>query len=206
LLITRLSNVHQVTVRPTSSIREFVGRHDSNQIGRKLKVDAVLEGTVRTTPDRVRVTVQLLDIHQQRPIWADRFDEKRADLFAIEDNISERVADAVTVRLTPDEKTLLAKRYTTNPEAYELYIQGRYHLNIGGSGRYYKDDFERALDFFQKAVDKDPHYAAAWAGIAEALTLGSNFHGRYPKFKPSIALPQAEAAAYKALDLDSSLP
>jgi TolB-like protein/DNA-binding winged helix-turn-helix (wHTH) protein/tetratricopeptide (TPR) repeat protein len=202
LLITRLSNVRQVVVRPTSAIREFAGRGgDWPEIGRQLKVDAVLEGSIRTSPDRVRVTVQLLNVREQKPIWAERFDEKRADMFAIEDNISARVAEALTVRLTPNEKMLLAKRYTANPEAYRLYVQGRYQLQRSGSGRYDNDGFDKARDFLEKAVEKDPSFAAAWASLAHTYSVGSHY-GRFPA---STALPKAEAAALKALQLDDSL-
>jgi len=201
LLITRLTNVRQVIVRPTSAIREFAGhRGDSPEIGRKLNVDAVLEGSIRTTPERIRVTVQLLNVHEREPIWADHFDVKRADMFAIEDNISERVADALAVRLTPNEKKLLAKRYTANPEAYALYIQGRYQndqvrRSLASFGR------ERAADLLKKAVEKDPSYALAWAALAGAYA-GSAWFG---ETGPRIAYPKAQAAAERALQLDNSL-
>src|SRR5438034_1146746 len=102
VMITRLSNVHHLIVRPTSAVREFAERPgDSREIGRRLKVDAVLEGSIRTSPDRIRVTVQLLSIREQRTIWADQFDAQRAQIFAIEDSISARVADALMVRISP---------------------------------------------------------------------------------------------------------
>ncbi len=120
MLITRLSNVRRLVVRPTSAIRDFAGRHgDSRRIGHKLKVDAVLEGSIRTSPQRIRVTVQLLNVREQKTIWADQFDEKRAEIFAIEDDISARLADALMVRLTPNEKSLLAKATSMN----KLYIR-----------------------------------------------------------------------------------
>jgi TolB-like protein/DNA-binding winged helix-turn-helix (wHTH) protein/tetratricopeptide (TPR) repeat protein len=206
LLITRLSNVHELTVRPTSSIRDYKGPHlDSRQIGRDLKVDALLEGSVRASTDRVRVTVQLLDVRQQKPIWADSFDEKRAEMFSIEDNISSRVAKALMVQVTPGEKTLLAKRYTANAEAYELYIQGRYRLHQAGSagtGRSVRHTSQEAAhDFFQKAVDKDPQYALAWAGLAQTY-VNMGWFGQLP---PATAYPKAETAALKALQLDDKL-
>ena len=202
LLITRLSNVHQIIVRPTSAIREFAGHHggELTSIGRKLQVDAVLEGSIRTSPDRVRVTVQLLNVGDQKPIWADHFDEKRTEMFSIEDNVSARVAEALTQRLTPTEKSLLSKKYTENPEAYELYIEGRSQLEQIRRGT---NEFtrENALRLYEKAVQVDPSFALAWAGLAGTYN-GSAYFGELP---PQVAYPKAETAIQKALQLDESL-
>ena len=201
LVITRLSNVRQLIVRPTSAIREYAGQHvDSREAGQKLKVDAVLEGSIRTTPDRVRVTVQLLNVREQKPIWADQFDEKRSEMFVLEDNISARVAEALMMRLTPNEKSLLAKRYTANPQAYELYMQGRYELERerreGQFGHRMK-----AVQLFEEAAAKDPAYALAWAGVAQAYA-----NNQLATIMPlSVAFGKAEAAARKALQLDPEL-
>jgi len=200
LLITRLSNVRHLVVRPTSAVREFEDRRgDSQQIGRKLKVDAVLEGSIRTSADRIRVTVQLLNIREQRPIWAEQFDEKRAQMFAIEDKISARVADALTVRLSPSERIRLGKRYTADSEAYELYLQGRYHLQRAIEGE--TGERKAAVDFFSQAVKKDPSYALAWAGLAH----GYGGLGVFNQMSPRSAWPNANAAALKALQCDSDL-
>lgn len=200
LLITRLTNIHQLVIRPTSAIRAYVGRRvDSQDAGMALQVDAVVEGSIRTTADHVRVTVQLLDVHKQKPIWADSFDEKRADMFAIEDKISERVADALITHLTPNERTLLGKRYTADPEAYELYIRARYldeqMLREGGTPH---DD---PIRLFQKAVDRDPSYALAWAALAEAYAR----QGAFDRLPPHFAFQNARAAVDRALQLDDQL-
>lgn len=200
LLITRLSNVRHVIVRPTSAVRDYAGRHvDSREAGRKLKVDAVVEGSIRTTADRVRVTVQLLDVRDPKPVWAQSFDSKRSDLFSIEDGISARVADALTTRLTPDEKTLLSKRYTTDPQAYDLYVQGRYQLERAREGE--ADGRRKAIELFEKALAKDPSYALAWAGYAHANV------GMVARLQiaPEVAFPKAEIAAARALRIDPQL-
>ena len=205
LLITRLSNVQQLTVRPTSAIRDYRGPHiDTRQAGRDLKVDALLEGSIRTSPDRVRVTVQLLNVDEQKPIWAETFDTKRAEMFSIEDNISERVAKALMVQVTSKEQTLLSKRYTTNPEAYELYVQGRYRLRQSNGATAWatrQTANEAALAFFKKALQVDPRYALAWAGMAQAH-INMTWYGRVP---PAVAWPPAEAAAMRAMQLDDNL-
>ena len=200
LLITRLSNLHHLVVRPTSAVREFEYRRgDSQQIGRKLKVDAVLEGSIRTSADHIRVTVQLLNIREQRPIWAEQFDEKRAQMFTIEDKISARVADALTVRLSPNERIRLGKRYTADSEAYELYLQGRYHLQRAIEGE--AGERRTAVDFFSRATKRDPAYALAWAGLAH----GYAGLGVYNQMPPRLAWPNAQTAAQKALQCDNDL-
>jgi TolB-like protein/DNA-binding winged helix-turn-helix (wHTH) protein/Tfp pilus assembly protein PilF len=201
LLITRLSNVRHLTVRPTSAIREYAGQHaDSRDAGHKLKVDGVLEGSIRTTPDRVRVTVQLLNVHQQKPIWAEQFDQKRSEMFALEDDISARVAEALMMRLTPNEKGLLAKRYTANPDAYDLYMQGRYELERSVREGVLEHRL-KAAQLFEQAASKDPSYALAWAGVAQAYAI-AQAQQRVPL---RIAFEKATAAARKALQLDPDL-
>ena len=201
LVITRLSNVRHLVVRPTSAIREYAGQHaESRDAGRKLKVDAVLEGSIRTTPDRVRVTVQLLDVHEQKPIWADHFDQKRSEMFALEDDISARVAEALMMRLTPNERSLLAKRYTANPEAYDLYMQGRYELERERREGQFEHRM-KAAQLFEQAASKDPAYALAWAGVAQAYATNQS-SGRMPL---RVAFDKAEAATRKALQLDPEL-
>src|SRR2546428_1645310 len=205
LLITRLTNVRQLVIRPTSAIREYAGRQiDSREAGRKLKVDAVLEGSIRTTSDRVRVTVQLLNVHEQKPIWADQFDQKRTEMFALEDDISARVAEALMMRLTPNEKSQLAKRYTENAEAYELYTQGRYELERQRrEGRF--EHRKRAAELFEKAARIDPTYALAWAGVAQVYATQGEITVRHTGVPPRVAFEKAEAAVRKALQLDPDL-
>jgi len=201
LVITRLTNVHEIVVRPTSAVRDFAGQHDWSATGRKLKVDAVVEGSIRTSPDRVRVTVQMLNVHDGKPIWAERFDEKRADIFTIEDSMAGKLAEALRLQLTADEKMLLGKRYTSNPDAYQDYVQARYHLEQSGSRRYYADEPVRAVEFFQKAIAKDSSFAAAWAGLSHAY-FSAGWYGRLPHQQ---ALIDARHAARRALELDPML-
>jgi tetratricopeptide (TPR) repeat protein len=167
-------------------------------------VDAVLEGSIRTTPDRVRVTVQLLNVREQKPIWADQFDQKRSEIFALEDAISARVAESLMMRLTPNEKTLLAKRYTDNAEAYEVYTQGRYELERQRrEGR--NEHRKRAAALFEKAARIDPTYALAWAGVAQAYANQGEIIVRYTGVPARVGFEKAEAAVRKALQLDPDL-
>jgi DNA-binding winged helix-turn-helix (wHTH) protein/TolB-like protein/Tfp pilus assembly protein PilF len=200
LVIARLTNVHQLVVRPTSAIRRFAGRHTSSlNAGRELGVDAVLEGTIHTTPDRVRVTVQLLNVREQKPIWAGEFDQKRSDTFMIEDKISEQVADTLTMQLSPRERALLAKHYTADPEAYDLYIRARYQQQqwIG----YERSNVNEAIMLLQEAVEKDSSYALAWATLAEFYASSAAFGN----LRPADAFSKAEIAVHTALQLDDAV-
>ena len=200
LLIARLSNLHHLVVRPTSAVRSFTDRRTSSlNAGRELRVDAVLEGSIRTTADRVRVTVQLLNVREQKPIWTGEFDQKRADTFIIEDKISEQVADALTVHFGPKERVLLAKRYTADPEAYDLYIQARYQE--GQWIRNERRNLNGAIALLQQAVRKDPSYALAWAGLGELYASSAAF-GELP---PQDAFAKAGSATQNAMQLDDEL-
>lgn len=202
VLITRLSNVRQLIVRPTSAIHDYAGhRLDSFDAGRKLQVDAVLEGSVRTTPDRVRVTVRLLNVRTQKAIWGAEFDQKRSDVFAIEDAISEQVADALTMQLSPNEHALLAKRYTADPEAYNLYIEARYRIDQALREGRISGGFRQPIDLLEQAVRKDPSYALAWANLAQLYASAGGFAG----LPPSSAFPIARRDVEKALQLDDEL-
>ena len=200
LLITRLSNVRHLIVRPTSAVRGYLGRPtDSFDAGRKLNVDAVLEGSIRTTPDRVRVTVQLVRVGDRKPLWAGEFDQKRSDVFIIEDKISEQVADALMMQLSPDERVRLAKRYTTNPEAYDLYLQAEYRTDkVIREGRVRPNE---SVALLREAVQKDPSYALAWARLAELYGAAGAFNQMPPRF----AFQEARTAVQKALQLDDEL-
>ena len=198
LLITRLSNVRQLIVRPTSAVRGFAGR-SSLDAGRQLKVDAVLEGSIQTTPDRVRVTVQLLNVREQKPIWAGEFDQKRTDVLGIEDAISSQVATALMVQLGSKERALLVKRYTTNPDAYNLYLQARYLQDLLiREGNFNSED---AIALMRAAITKDPSYALAWASLGE-MYAGA---GAFNQIPPKKAFPSAKAAVQKALRLDDEI-
>jgi serine/threonine-protein kinase len=196
-LIARLSNIREINVRPISSVRKYSAlEQDPIAAGREQRVDAVLDGQIQKAGEKVRVTVRLLRIADGAPLWSSQFDEKMTDIFAVQDSISERVTSALALTLTNEEKSGIAKRYTTNTEAYELYLKGRYQLN-----RLTDDGFFKGRAFFQQAIDKDPGYAIAYAGLADAYDRLGGFDALAPKE----AFPQAREAAQKALQLDASL-
>jgi TolB-like protein/Tfp pilus assembly protein PilF len=196
-LITRLSNLQQLVVRPSSSILRYTSPdQDPLEAGRQQKVDAVLDGRIQRAADRVRVTVQLLRVQDGRQLWADKFDEKFTDIFALQDAISERVASALALQLTGSEQDRLRKRYTENAEAYQLYLRGRYFWN-----RRTAESLQKGIEYFTQAIEKDSRYALAHAGLADSFIILGNF-GLLP---PNEAYPKARAAAEQALKVDPDL-
>ncbi|HJQ23685.1 MAG TPA: winged helix-turn-helix domain-containing protein [Blastocatellia bacterium] len=196
-LITRLSNVRQIIVRPTSAVLKYAQvSQDVRVTGQELGVASVLEGSVRRAGGRLRVTVQLVRVEDGRALWADKFDEEFTDLFTVEDRIAERVTAALALQLTSAERALLAKRYTASPEAHEHYLKGRYYAN-----RFTLDHFHKAIDAFNRALELDPDYALAYAGIAEAYFLAADLY-----LNPLEALQKTREAAARALQIDDSLP
>jgi serine/threonine-protein kinase len=196
-LITKLSNSRELIVSSLPSVRKFTGLdQDPVSAGRQLQVDSVLEGNVQRSGDQIRVTVRLIDTKDGSSLWAGTFDEKFTDVFTVQDTISRKVADALAVRLTGEEQQRLTRRYTGNVEAYQLYMTGRYHW-----AKLTPPDIKTAIESFQQAIDKDPEYALAYFGKAEALrSLAIN-----ADIPSKESLPPAKAAATKALDIDPSL-
>jgi DNA-binding winged helix-turn-helix (wHTH) protein/tetratricopeptide (TPR) repeat protein len=198
-LITRLSNIRQIAVRPTSAVMKYGGASDDPAVaGRALKVEAVLAGAIQRSAERVRVTVQLISVSSETPLWAQKFDERFTDIFTVEDLISEQVARALMLRLSGEERRLLTRRPTEISEAYELYLKGRYHWNKRRA-----DGMERSIDCFLDAIALDPFYALAYAGLADSYTLLGDVG--FTAIQPKEAFSRAKVAAIKALEIDESL-
>lgn len=196
-LISRLSNVRGLNLRPISAVRRYAGlEQDAVAIGREQQVDAVLDGQIQKADGRIRVTARMVRVADGALLWSSQFDEKLTDIFAVQDSISERVTGALAVKLSPVEKERLAKSYTENTEAYELYLKGRYHLN-----RLTDDGIMKSLESFQQALEKEPNFALAHAGMAESYTALGGFN----VLRPKEVYPKARAAAVTALKLDNML-
>jgi DNA-binding winged helix-turn-helix (wHTH) protein/TolB-like protein/Flp pilus assembly protein TadD len=192
-LITRLSPIPAIIVRPTSAIRRYSALdQDPLAAGRELGVDSVLDGSIHRSGDRMRVTVRLLRVADGTTIWADHFDESVRDLFAVQDRVADGVARALAPSLSGHEQELLRKRTTDNLEAYDLYMKGQFVRDREPS---------RALEFYEGAIARDPQFAAAWAAIAETWI----FRGRYTNNPPREQFEKARAAAEKAIVLDPAL-
>jgi TolB-like protein/Tfp pilus assembly protein PilF len=196
-LITKLSNIRRITVRPTSAVLNFTGlTQDAASSGRQLQVDAVLEGSIQRINERIRVTVQLVGVEEGAPLWGERFDEKFTHIFEVEDRVSEQVVTALTSKLSGEESRLLLKRYTEDSEAYRSYLQGRYFWN-----KRTPEGLSKAVEFFREAIGRDPDYALAYAGLADCY----NISGFWMYLPPKEAFPQARAAAAEAIKLDDTL-
>lgn len=196
-IITRLASVPQIHVRPTATVRRFArGTALPAEAGRVLRVDHVVDGTVQHADGRVRVSVQLVRVHDDRTLWAETFDERRAGIFTMQDAISMRVADALAVRLTGEQRQRLGKRPTESFEAWELYLRGRYFFE-----RRTPEDLRKAVTSFEEAVREDPRFALAWAWIAYALSPLMTFE----HVSLAEGLPKMRVAAERAHQLDPEL-
>jgi TolB-like protein/DNA-binding winged helix-turn-helix (wHTH) protein len=196
-LITQLSNTGQIVVRPTSAIRKYAEvEQDSVSIGCELKVDAALEGQIQRAGERLRVTVQMVSVSSGAPLWADRFNAKMTDIFEVQDAIAEQVASALTLKLSGKAQKRLEKRYTQSIEAYHEYLKGRYFWNKRDP-----ESFHKAVRHFQQAIEHDPTYALAYAGLADAYNILPVYAGLPAKDY----FPLGKAAAIKALEIDENL-
>jgi len=195
-LITKLSKLRQIRVAPTSAVLKY-GAGDKNlaAAGRDLQVDSVLEGTIQRAGDRIRVTVQLVAMRDRRPIWGETFDEKFTDIFAVEDSISTQVVRALSLELSWTEKKEIARRHTENMEAYQAYEKGRYYYLT-------KNAFQKGVEYFQQAVERDPGYAPAYAALAGVYVNLGLYTDLMP---PREVGPKAKAAAIRAVQIDDSL-
>src|SRR6266404_3935515 len=199
-LITSLSQTRQVIVRQTDAVSKYQNTgKDPLEAGREQGVDAVLEGQVQRIGDRVRVTARLVRTSDGTSLWADRFEEKFTNIFAVEDAVAEKVARTTILAMkgageAPNER--LTKRYTENNDAYESYLKGRYMWNKRTT-----DSLQKALGYFQQAIRLDSNYSLAYVGLADTYTLLSFF----TLAAPHDAFPKAKAAAEKALAIDNTL-
>jgi DNA-binding winged helix-turn-helix (wHTH) protein/TolB-like protein/tetratricopeptide (TPR) repeat protein len=198
-VIFRLVKLEGLTVLPTSAVIKFAGREgDPLAAGRELGVDAVLSGTVQRSGERVRVTVQLVSLGEGRTIWSDKFDDRFNNIFDIQDSISARVAGSLSSNLSGAEHKQLGKHYTESTAAYDSYLMGLFFWNKRS-----KEGLEKAVGYFQKAVETDPNYALAYAMMSDCYYLQGYYN--YDGGSHAETLAKARAAAERALALDPSL-
>ncbi len=191
-LIAKLGSA-EIIVRPLGSVSRFAAlEQDSLAAGRELNVETVLDGTIQTAGNRIRISAQLFRTSDGKQLWSGQFDEKFDDIFAVQDAISERVATALKIRLGGNVK----KHYTENVEAYQFYMKGRFYLL-----KAIKSETETGISYFQAAIEADPNYALAYAGLADAYR-GRAVGGEMPSAE---VFPKAKAAAAKAIELDATL-
>src|SRR5881396_622659 len=196
-ILTRLAKVADLKVISRTSTQHFKSAPDNlPQIAKQLGVMHILEGSVQKANDQVRVNVQLINALTDAHLWADTFDRKLTDIFAVESEIAKTIADTLQAKVSGSEQHAMAARPTQNTEAHQLYLQGRYFWSKRSAA-----NLQKSIDYFNQAIAQDQNYALAYAGVAQAWMVLPP----YGAASPSESFPQAEAAARKALELDDTL-
>jgi TolB-like protein/Tfp pilus assembly protein PilF/DNA-binding winged helix-turn-helix (wHTH) protein len=196
-LINSLSQFPNLRVMARGTVFRYKGKDvDPQMAGNDLHVHAVLSGRLQQRGDTLIVQAELIDVRTGARLWGGQFNRKLEDVLALQDDLSREIAEKLRLRSTGGEQQQLAKRSTENPEAYRLYLQGRYHWNKRSP-----EGLQKAVDYFHQAIDKDPTYGLAYAGLADAYTYFSFFSIAPPRD----AMPRAKAAATKALEIDDHL-
>jgi TolB-like protein/Tfp pilus assembly protein PilF len=196
-ILTRLAKVADLKVIARTSTQRFKSAPDDlQQIAKQLGVTNILEGSVQKVADQVRVNVQLINAMTDAHLWAETYDRKLTDIFAVESEIAKAIAETLQAKLSGAEKSSIAKAPTANPEAYELYLKGRFFWNKRTG-----DDLRKSIEYLKQAIAKDPGYALAYAALADSYGLLRFYGGA----SPAESVVPAEAAAKKALELDDSL-
>jgi adenylate cyclase len=196
-LISTLSKIAGLRVIARTSVMRYKDtKKPIGEIGKELGVSAILEGSVRRAGNKIRIAIQLADPETEEQLWAEKYDRDLEDIFAVQSEIAQKVADELEVQINKNEKLNLGKKATGSREAYTLYLEGRHFLNTRT-----EDGLKRAIDRFEKALEKDPQYALAHTGVADSYAVLALLEFVPPKE----AFPKARTAAEKALQIDNRL-
>jgi serine/threonine-protein kinase len=196
-IINKLSTIPKLKVMARSTVFRYRNRDaDAQAIGRELRVRAVLTGRVQHVRDRLLINVELVDAVDGSHLWGESYNQELADLLELQARMSSEIAEKLRVRLTGAEKKKLRKKTTENSEAYQLYLKGRYHWN-----KRTEESLRKGISFFRDAIEADPSFASAHAGLADSfITLATNV-----PLPPKEAMPKAKAAAMRAIEIDDGL-
>jgi TolB-like protein/DNA-binding winged helix-turn-helix (wHTH) protein/Tfp pilus assembly protein PilF len=198
-LITDLGQISALRVISRTSVMTYKhARKPLPEIARELNVDAVVEGTVLRSGDRVRITAQLIEAASDKHLWAESYEGELRDTLALQSKVARAIADQIQIKLNPQEQAALKNVKAVDPQAYESYLKGRYFWNKRTA-----DGLKVARAYFDQAIEEDPKYAEAYSGLADTYALLGDW--QYAVMTPKEALPKAKAAAIKALELDDSL-
>ena len=196
-LITSLSQIPSLNVKARSSVFRYKGKEtDPQTAGKELNVQAILTGRVAQRGDQLTLNLELVDVLTENIIWSEAYNRKQADLVSLQSDIARDVSSKLRTKLSGADAQKLAKNYTANSEAYQLYLKGRFYWNKRSS-----DSLKQAVEFYKQAIEKDPGYAIAYSGLAETYVL----FPPYSVASPDESYPKAKAAALRALELDDSL-
>src|SRR6266852_2018209 len=198
-LIAHLAKIRSLRVISRTSSMEYKGTHKAlSQIARDLKVDAIVEGTVMRSGDRVRITAELVQVATDRHLWAETYESQLGDILALQSRVASAIVNEIRVKLTPEDQQRLASSRPVSTQSYENYLKGRYYWNKRS-----QKGLTKAIDYFQIAIEKDPQYALAYAGLADCYSIiGSAIVGTVPAAEVA---SKARAAALKSLELDNTL-
>ncbi|PYL80227.1 MAG: hypothetical protein DMF21_09695 [Verrucomicrobia bacterium] len=195
-ILSRLAKIADLKVISRTSTQKYKSAPDNlREIAKQLGVSNILEGSVQKVADQVRVSVQLINATSDAHLWAEIYDRKLTDIFAVESDIAKTIAETLRAKLTGSEEQMMSMKPTENTQAYELYLKGRFFWNKRTGA-----DLRKAIEYFNQAIAKDPNYALAYAGLADSYLLLSAFGAA----SPSDSLPQAKAAAKRALEIDDT--
>ncbi len=195
-LIDNLSELPGLKVMSRSSVFRYKGKEvDPRTAGGELGVRAVLTGRIAVRGENLSVSTELVDARDNSHLWGEHYNRKLADALALQEEIAKQISERLRLRLSPEQKARLAKRHTENPEAYQLYLKGRYH-----AFKFTTEELAKGLDYFRQAIAIDPNYALAYDGIAYYYNLAVDW-----LIPPAEAMPKAKEAARKALELDDTL-
>jgi tetratricopeptide (TPR) repeat protein len=196
-LITNLGKIGALRVISRTSVMSYKGaRRQLAQVARELNVDGVVEGTVLRSGERVRITAQLIRVNPEQHLWAESYESEMRDVLRLQEDVANDIAHEIRVELTPRERAGLSSARPVNPEAHQAYLRGLYLWN-----KRTEQDLEKSIEYFNEAAGRDPTYALAYAGLANAY----NSVGYYGRDAPRKVYPKARAAALKALALDDTL-
>ncbi len=198
-LITNLSRVSSLRVISRTSVMQYKGaKKPLPEIAKELQVDAVVEGSVERSGNRVRISAQLIHAATDAHLWADSYDRELRDVLALQSEVAQAIASEVRAKVTAEERVRLASTHPVNPEAYEAYLRGRFYQN-----KRTESALRKSVEYFQQAIQKDPSYALAHAGLADSYTLLGQL--LYAVLPPSETMPKSKAAALWALQIDNTL-
>jgi TolB-like protein/DNA-binding winged helix-turn-helix (wHTH) protein/Tfp pilus assembly protein PilF len=198
-LIANLAKIRSLRVISRTSAMGYKGTHKTlSEIARDLNVDAIVEGTVLRSGDRVRITAELVQVATDRHLWADTYESPFGDVLTLQSRVASAIVNEIRINLTPEEQQRLASTRPVSAASYEDYLKGRYYWNKRS-----EEGLNKAIEYFRLATEKDPRYALAYAGLADCYSIiGSAIVGTVPSYEVA---PKAEAAALKALELDNTL-
>ena len=196
-LISSLTKVPNLNVKSRSSVFRYKGKEtDAKTVGEELNVQAILNGRVAQRGDQLTLSLELVDVATDNAIWSQQYTRRQTDLVSLQSEIARDVSGKLKSQLSGTDAAKVEKTYTANPEAYQLYLKGRYQWNKRTG-----ESLKQAVEFFDQAIAKDPNYALAYSGLAESYVLFPN----YSVAMPMDCMPKAKAAALRAIELDDSL-